>query len=61
MLSPTDQNNLMHEYKDLYFKKYKIKLSDQEALAKAVLLVEFWRIIRRPVRKLNENNNQPKN
>lgn len=49
MLSLTDQNNLMHKYQDLYFKKYKIKLSDQEALAQATLLVEFWRIIRRPI------------
>ena len=61
MLSPTDQNNLMHKYQNLYLKKYKIKLSSEEALAKATLLVEFWRIISRPIRKSNENNNKPEN
>jgi hypothetical protein len=56
MLSAEDKNNLMCRYKALYFKKYKIRLSNEDALEKAMLLVQFWRIIRQPGREQDENN-----
>jgi len=57
MLSIADQNEMMQKYKALYLRKYNIELSDQVALAKSMLLLEFWKIIRRPDRKQDESKN----
>jgi hypothetical protein len=39
------------EFKKIYFKQFKIQLTDEDANEKAVELLEFFRLIYKPVPK----------
>ena len=41
--------NAVEDFKKLYFKKYKIKLSDEEANKKGLLLLHVFKAVYKPV------------